>query len=163
MDIFDLVRLFLKFVWDYFNERKERNGAWQCALWRVVRLLYGGRHWHSTDRQTDRQTRTDLEGFFHVGEIGGLRPHFPNSYTHPPPHQCVYVCMCVCEKLFLFDIFCGSNLPSALLCLQLLVTSLSKAPLFDAAYYAWANDTSKLTETCVWMKETYRHCQRGHC
>lgn len=35
------------------------------------------------------------------------------------------------------------------LCLQLPVTLLSKAPLFEAAPYVWANDTGKLTEDWI--------------
>lgn len=66
--------------------------------------------------------------FFNVRETCGLQRHLQIPYSP------IYA---ACEEnlysRFFFFFFRGSDLPSAPLCLQLLVTVLPKAPLFEGA------------------------------
>lgn len=131
-------------------------------------LLYGGRHWHSWhrrtdthwDRQTDRQTWEDSFSSF----FGAARRHIMNCYSLPSDDRMwkasLLAFLSLCVEITWF-------LPR--LCSQLLVTLLSKAPLFDAVCYAWANDTDELNwrekkkKTESKMKDIYCWRQWGHC
>lgn len=87
-------------------------------------MLYGG--WFvfcmvgdtgtvGTDRQTDRQTEERLGGLLSCRWNWWAVVTF-SQFLHTPytTAVCVFV-----RKALLFDIFCGNNLPSVCLCLQL--------------------------------------------
>lgn len=136
------VFFFFSIVGDHFTEKKRRRSwvlLFVAAAWRAVSLLYGGRHWHSWHRQTDRQMRSRHWG------ILSCRWHSVNKYLFSPPY---------------YSIFCVNNLPSLFAAARRPAVKRRLCPA--AARYAWANDAQKSSENWILMEQACCHCERGY-
>lgn len=135
------VFFFFSIVGDHFTEKKRRRSwvlLFVAAAWRAVSLLYGGRHWHSWHRQTDRWG-VDIGEFYRVGDILSIS---------------------TCSAPLYYSIFCVNNLPSLFAAARRPAVKRRLCPA--AARYAWANDAQKSSENWILMEQACCHCERGY-